>query len=101
LAIASAPLTLEEKLKWHRAGFARKVPENLLPVWMQAIWLFDMGLPETTVIELPEGTTFCGSNQATIGDLITGFNLEYFTQAFAHEVPASPFDVELTNELAQ
>ena len=98
LAIAAAPLTLEEKLKWHRAGLEKKPPLNLVPVWMQAIWLYDLGLPESTLIELPEGTTYRGSNQTPIGDLITGFNLEYFTRAFADEVPDSPFDVELNND---
>jgi hypothetical protein len=99
LAIAAAPLTLAEKLKWHQCDFSVKVPNYMLEIWQQAIQLHDLGLPEVTMIDLPAGATFKGGSQASIAEIITGYNLEYFTRAFASEVPDSPLDVPLEKEL--
>jgi len=98
LAIAASPLTLTEKLKWHRLDFSTKLPENIVNTWEQAIRLFDLGLAESTLVELPAGATYLGGKQVSIGNLIMNFNLEYFTQAFADELPRSPLDVPLECE---
>lgn len=95
LAIAAAPLNLDEKLNWHRFDFDKVIPDEMVALWGQAIRLYDFGMLETTLIELPAGITYKGSNKSTVGNLITEYNLEYFTLAFAAEVPCSPLDVPL------
>jgi hypothetical protein len=70
----------------------------MVDLWVQAVRLHDFGMPENLEIDLPVGTTYKGTNKTTIGNLITEYCLEYFTLAFADDVPASPLDVPLECE---
>ncbi|MEY4742018.1 MAG: hypothetical protein RL672_768 [Actinomycetota bacterium] len=90
MAIAAAPMTLEDKLGWHFA-MLDKIPKSMLPVCAAAIRLHDAGFDEaTTMLDLPAGATYFGKSRASIGDVISGHYLEFFLATFADCLPASP-----------
>jgi hypothetical protein len=78
LEIAKAPLTIEEKLSWHFATFAPPVPETMIPASVQALEVANGDGDLSTLIDLPEGSTFFGENQASAKDIIEGHHLEYY-----------------------
>lgn len=95
MAIAAAPMSLEDKLGWHFATLDR-IPKSMLPICAAAIRLHDAGYPErTTMLTLPIGVSFEGAREVSIGDVIAGHYLEVFLAVFADYVPASPLDVPL------
>ena len=98
LAIAAAPMSLEDKLGWHLLNFAPQPPKAMTKVWLACITAFDLGMPETTNIGLPEGSTFQGKPIATIADVIEGYHLEYYLASFAIYLPASPLDAPLDKD---
>lgn len=95
MAIAAAPMSLEDKLGWHFANLDR-IPKSMLPVCAAAIRLHNAGYPErTTMVTLPTGVTFEGQREVSIGEVIAGHYLEVFLDIFADFLPASPLDVPL------
>lgn len=98
LAIAASPLSLADKLEFHRIDFDKQLPDSLIGLWHQAILLYDAGIAETTELELPSNIRYRGTTKSTIAQIITEYNLEFFTLAFAADVPASPLDVPLQCE---
>jgi len=98
LAIAASSLSLEEKLSWHVMNFDQKLPNAMLGIWVAAITAYDLGMPETTSVDLPVGSTFMGGTKASIAQIIEGFHLEYFLASFAGYLPASPLDAPLDSD---
>ena len=95
MAIAAAPMSLEDKLSWHFTTLDR-IPKSMIPVCAAAIRLHDAGFDEsTTMLDLPPGISFFESNQASIGQVIEGHYLEAFLAVFADCLPASPLDTPL------
>ena len=70
LAIAASTLSLEEKLSWHINNFDQKPPKAMIGIWVAAIMAYDLGLPETTSVDLPEGSTFLGETKVSIAKII-------------------------------
>jgi hypothetical protein len=85
LDIANAPLTLEEKLSWHFANFDPAVPESMIPVSVEAINLANTSGDLSTLLELPEGSTYFGEQTAPAKDIIEGHHLHYFVTAGTNE----------------
>ena len=95
LAVAAAPMTLEDKLSWHFTTLDR-IPKSMIPVCAAAIRLHDAGFDEaTTMLDLPAGISFFESRQASIGQIIEGHHLEAFLAVFADCLPNSPLDTPL------
>lgn len=93
LAVAAAPMTLEDKLRWHFATLDR-IPKSMLPVCAAAIRLHDAGFDErTTLVDLPAGVSFHGQSTVSIADVIAGHYLEPFLALFADLIPSSPLAV--------
>ena len=98
LAIAAAPMSLEDKLGWHIMNFDKKLPKAMIGMWVAAITAYDLGMPETTSVDLPEGSKFMGSSKISIAQIIDDFRLEYYLASFAIYLPASPLDAPLDND---
>lgn len=98
LAIAASSLSLEEKLSWHIMNFDHKLPKAMIGIWVAAITAYDLGMPETTSVDLPEGIKFMGGAKISIAKMIDDFHLEYFLASFAIYLPASPLDAPLDSD---
>ena len=95
LAIAAAPMPLEDKLGWHFASLDR-IPKTMLSVCAAAIRLHDAGFDEReTMLDLPAGTKYLGRSQASLSEIIEGHYLEPFLAVFAEYLPATPLDAPL------
>lgn len=95
LAVAAAPMSLEDKLGWHFANFKR-IPKSMLQVCAVAIRLHDAGFDEDeTILDLPAGVTRFGKTSTSIADVIAGHHLEPYLALFADWIPANPLAVPL------
>ena len=99
LAIAASSLSLEEKLSWHITNFDQKPPKAMIGIWVAAITAYDLGLPEATSVDLPEGSTFQGGTKVSVAKIIEDFHLEFYLASFKSYLPASPLDAPLDNHL--
>ena len=83
--IADAPMTLEKKLSWHFVNFEQAVPETMLPACLQALAIANSKGDLSTLIDLPEGSTFFGESKASAQDIIEGHYLQYFITGDSNE----------------
>ena len=69
-------LTLEQQLHYHlRSNFYPPIPSSMLKPCLEAIEAyFDEQVEK--LIDLPEGVSYRGEEQATAGAIITGHRLE-------------------------
>jgi hypothetical protein len=69
-------LTLEQQLHYHlRSNFYPPIPSSMLTPCLEAIEAyFDEQVEK--LIDLPEGVSYRGEEQATAGAIITGHRLE-------------------------
>lgn len=72
----SESLTLEQQLHYHlRSNFYPPIPSSMLKPCLEAIEAyFDEQVEK--LIDLPEGVSYRGEEQATAGAIITGHRLE-------------------------
>jgi hypothetical protein len=92
-------LSLEEKLRYHLTqNFEKPLPKTFVKPCLQAIMLdsygFDWG---STMIELPAGTRYHGSNQAPMKAIIEGHLLQWFlkdTEDNGRKVSGAPITIE-------
>ena len=69
-------LTLEQQLHYHlRSNFYPPIPSSMLKPCLEAIEAFFDEQVEK-LIDLPEGVSYRGEEQATAGAIITGHRLE-------------------------
>ncbi len=87
--IAKSPLTLAEKISWHLTLFEKPLPQSMVAVCVQAIYLARLGCDLETVLELPEGATYFGNPWASAQSVIDGHQLRFFL--------AAPAEVEATD----
>jgi hypothetical protein len=79
MSVASAPMSLEEKLSWHfSVNLIPPVPTSMIPVAKQAIIIAQQGLDLNTQLDLPDGSTHNGLSTTTAGDIIYGHYLQAF-----------------------
>lgn len=94
LAIAAAPLSLEEKIDWHLAVF-KGVPREMSSVLCLAIQFFDMGVSAHKTLPLPNGVRLKGQTIASLEEIIEVHHLEPYLAIFAEYLPASPLEAPL------
>lgn len=83
--IAESNLTLEKKLSWHFSNFDPAVPSTMLLACIQAIAIANSKGDLSTMIDLPEGSTFYGESKASAQDIIEGHELQYFVTGGSNE----------------
>ena len=78
--IADAPLSLEQKMSWHlRGNMEPPAPESMIPVAVQAVQFDAYGFDwDTTMLDLPTGSTYYGKNEASLRAIIEGHRLEFY-----------------------
>lgn len=78
VAIAEAPLTMEEKLSWHLTQFRNSIPESIIPVLEEVVAHAVAGGDLDQEFELPEDVLYKGSNMSTAKTMIDNFHLKYY-----------------------
>jgi len=88
-AIAAAPLSIEEKLRWQFALTKRlRFTEEDIPFFKAAIQVLNLGLDPETPLRVPPGKNYMGGDFMPAVVAVKLFRLEVYLTPEAANIPA-------------
>ena len=88
-AIAAAPLSIEEKLRWQFALTKRlRFTEADIPFFKAAIQVLNLGLDPDTPLRVPPGKNYLGGNHMPAVVAVKLFRLEVYLTPEASKITA-------------